>query len=98
MAEVSIVIPVYHNEENIPDLTAALARCAPGPEFEFVFVDDGSGDDSFAVLRDENRSDSRVRALRLSRNFGSNAAILAGLTHARGAGRRSERQRTSESE
>ncbi|MGH3131977.1 MAG: glycosyltransferase family 2 protein, partial [Gaiellaceae bacterium] len=44
------------------------------------------GDESFAVLREEGRRDPRVRALRLSRNFGSNAAILAGLTHASGDG------------
>jgi dolichol-phosphate mannosyltransferase len=84
---VSVVVPVYYNAESLGELLRRLRVVAdqyPGFDFEFVFVDDGSGDDSFALLRDESRADSRVRALRLSRNFGSNAAILAGLTHARG--------------
>jgi dolichol-phosphate mannosyltransferase len=80
-------VPVYFNAETLPALLAKLRGVAhelPTFDFEYVFVDDGSGDGSFAILRREAESDARVRALRLSRNFGSNAAILAGLTHARG--------------
>jgi dolichol-phosphate mannosyltransferase len=84
MPEVSIVIPVYQNEENIPDLLAALARCAPGPEFEVVFVDDGSRDASWRLLEAHAVHEPRVRLVKLSRNFGSFTACLAGLTHARG--------------
>jgi len=51
---------------------------------EFVFVDDGSGDSSMDVLRDLAQRDSRVKVIALSRNFGSNAAILAGLTYCHG--------------
>jgi glycosyltransferase involved in cell wall biosynthesis len=84
MAEVSIVVPVYHNEENILDLTAALARCAPGPEFEFVFVDDGSRDASWRLLEEFAAHEPRARLVKLSRNFGSFTACVAGLAHATG--------------
>jgi len=84
---VSVVIPVYENAGVLPDLLDRLRDVAdrtPAVAFEFVFVDDGSGDDSFAILKERGGRDPRLRALRLSRNFGSNAAVLAGLTYARG--------------
>lgn len=87
MAFISIVVPVYYNEQSLPLLLERLQSIAAsqtGHTFEFIFVDDGSGDHSFSVLQQLARQDARVRALRLSRNFGSNAAILAGLTYARG--------------
>jgi dolichol-phosphate mannosyltransferase len=87
MALVSIVVPVYHNGASLPELFALfqeLARRNPADEFEFVFVDDGSRDDSFAVLQALYQRDERVRVIKLARNFGSNAALLAGLDQARG--------------
>jgi polyisoprenyl-phosphate glycosyltransferase len=87
MALISVVVPVYYNAESLPTLLARLgdvAREIPDAEFEWLFVDDGSGDDSFSVLQALARGDERVRVVRLSRNFGSNAAILAGLTYCRG--------------
>jgi dolichol-phosphate mannosyltransferase len=84
---ISIVVPVFHNASSLPDLLAAFQNLAaknPANEFEFVFVDDGSGDDSYAVLSQLAGQDARVRVIKLSRNFGSNAALLAGLGHARG--------------
>lgn len=87
MALISIVVPVYWNAGSLPLLKTELDKVAAGfpkDEFEFVFVDDGSGDNSFALLEEFSRADARVRALRLSRNFGSNAAILAGLSYASG--------------
>ncbi len=87
MTLISIVVPVYYSSATLPTLLArfrAIAADLPALDFEFVMVDDGSGDHSFAVLEAEAAADRRVRAMRLSRNFGSNAAILAGLTHARG--------------
>jgi dolichol-phosphate mannosyltransferase len=53
-------------------------------DWEFVFVDDGSTDDSLSILQSLLREDPRIRIVRLSRNFGSQAAILAGLSRARG--------------
>jgi dolichol-phosphate mannosyltransferase len=84
---VSVVVPVYHNAGSLDDLLARLSAVAdglPGDRFEFVFVDDGSRDASFEVLRRLAERDPRVRVVKLSRNFGSQSAILAGLTQARG--------------
>jgi glycosyltransferase involved in cell wall biosynthesis len=87
MAFVSIVVPVYHNATSLPELFCRfqeLARRHPSDRFEFVFVDDGSRDASFAVLETLQQTDDRVRIIKLARNFGSNAALLAGLDQARG--------------
>ena len=87
MSVLSIVVPVYHNAASLPDLLARLAALAarhPGDTFEFVCVDDGSKDDSFAVLARLRKDEPRLRVVKLSRNFGSNAALLAGLSHAGG--------------
>ena len=86
-ARVGVVIPVYQNAPSLPDLAARLARlaetCAPNT-FEFVFVDDGSRDGSLDVLAALSKGDPRIRVVKLARNFGSNAAILAGLAAADG--------------
>jgi glycosyltransferase involved in cell wall biosynthesis len=87
MRTVSIVVPVYYNELNLPQLfprLIGLADANPQYDFEYVFVDDGSGDNSFKVLADLAKRDYRVRVVRLSRNFGSSAAILAGLHYVSG--------------
>lgn len=85
--KVSIVVPVYYNELNLPHLFSrlfALAEANPQYDFEYVFVDDGSGDRSFDLLAELAERDSRVRAVRLSRNFGSNPATLAGMHYVTG--------------
>ena len=87
MSLISIVVPVYHNAASLPamlDELRAIASRNTGDRFEFVFVDDGSRDDSFEVLQRLATTDERVRVVKLSRNFGSNAAIAAGLSVARG--------------
>src|SRR5262245_8563506 len=85
-ATVSVVLPGMNEAACLPRLHAELARCCdPLPyQFEFVFVDDGSTDATAAVLEDLRRHDPRVRYLILSRNFGHQAALSAGLRHARG--------------
>jgi polyisoprenyl-phosphate glycosyltransferase len=83
----SVVIPVFGNAEDLPALHARLSASAARLEpivCEFVFVDDGSADASYQVLAGLAAQDTRVRVLGLSRNFGSNAAIMAGLAQARG--------------
>jgi dolichol-phosphate mannosyltransferase len=87
VALISIIIPVYFNASSLTGLQERLHRLAlehPQHRFEFIYVDDGSGDNSFEVMKTLALADSRVRAIRLARNFGSNTAILAGITHARG--------------
>ena len=86
---VTVVVPVYGNQDSLAELdrliaTAVVPGAAPG-DVETIYVDDGSPDDSLAVLRGlASASPERVRVLRLSRNFGSHAAILAGLSRSRG--------------
>jgi polyisoprenyl-phosphate glycosyltransferase len=87
MSLISILVPVYHNAASLPDLLAKFQELAArnaADTFEFIFVDDGSKDDSFAVLERLSAAEHRVRVIKLSRNFGSNAAVLAGLGQCRG--------------
>lgn len=87
MSLISIVVPVYNNAPSLPDLLErfqTLAARNADDQFEFVFVDDGSFDNSFSVLNILLQQDSRIQIVKLSRNFGSNAALLAGLGQARG--------------
>lgn len=83
----SILVPVYYNELNIPHTVSRLQKLQgilPGTELEFVFVDDGSGDRSLELLLAERKKDKRIQVIRLSRNFGSMAAIAAGLHYVTG--------------
>lgn len=82
----SIIIPTLNEEDNIPLLYERLCAVAVGSphDFEFLFVDDGSTDRSYALVQELSAKDSRVRGVSFSRNFGSHAACLAGLTYAKG--------------
>src|SRR5437763_15710308 len=82
---VSIVIPVCNEEANLPELRSRLGAALAGQEFECILVDDGSTDVTAAMIRDFAREDPRFKLVSLSRNFGHQAAIFAGLTFARGA-------------
>lgn len=87
MAVVSIVVPVYYNAPSLSSLAGRLAMVADrnaGHQFEFIYVDDGSKDDSYIVLTQLAAQDSRIRIVKLTRNFGSNTAVLAGMTYASG--------------
>lgn len=82
----SVVLPVYNEAEVLPTLVGAisdvLANC--GAPYEIVFVNDGSRDASPNVLDDLAAADARIRVVHFSRNFGHQAAVQAGLVHARG--------------
>ncbi len=87
MSLFSIVVPVYHNASSLPDLLRELKAVAdknPEDDFEFIFVDDGSADDSFSVLLALASAEPRMQVVKLSRNFGSNPAIMAGMSRASG--------------
>ena len=83
---ISVVIPLYdeglHVRELLSDLTKALQET--GCRFEVVLVDDGSVDDTWERIKDEARALPILRALRLTRNFGKELALCAGLERARG--------------
>ncbi len=82
----SIVVPIYNEEDSIPHLyrrlSAALERY--GHAYEILAVDDGSRDQSFALLSELAASDPRLRVVRFRRNFGQTAAFAAGFDRARG--------------
>ena len=84
--ELSIVIPVYNEEENVEPLIQEInAAVRPlGKPYEIVVVDDGSRDATFSVLARLHLRDSCLRVVRLKRNFGQTAAIAAGLAYADG--------------
>jgi polyisoprenyl-phosphate glycosyltransferase len=84
--ELSVVIPVYNEEENISVLYDRLVEILDGAgvDFEVVFVDDGSSDESVRRIEAVGRSDKRVVVVELARNFGHQVAITAGLDFARG--------------
>ena len=82
----SIVVPAFNEEANVAILARELRETlAPaGVDYEVIFVDDGSVDGTAAAIRELASLDSAVRGVRLSRNFGHQAAISTGLRHARG--------------
>jgi polyisoprenyl-phosphate glycosyltransferase len=85
-ARISIVVPILDEAGNIPALHHAIGEALQGEavDYEVIFVDDGSRDDSVEVVRGLNRLDERVKLLSLSRNFGHQVALTAGLDVAHG--------------
>jgi undecaprenyl-phosphate 4-deoxy-4-formamido-L-arabinose transferase len=82
---VSIVVPVYNEAANLDALWLRLGAVAARiPGCEVVFVDDGSRDDSLAMLREIAAEHGEVRVVELARNFGQHAALLAGFRECRG--------------
>lgn len=84
--ELSIVIPVYNESGNIRPLCTRLIPVLDRvtPDWEIMFIDDGSQDDTLTAIRAENGRDARIRAVSFSRNFGKEIAIAAGVDHAAG--------------
>jgi polyisoprenyl-phosphate glycosyltransferase len=80
----SVVAPVYDEEQLVQEFVARACAAAADYEFELVIVDDGSSDSTPALLDRIAAADPRVRVIHLSRNFGHQAALTAGLEHARG--------------
>jgi glycosyltransferase involved in cell wall biosynthesis len=84
----SLVIPCYNEEAAIPlfytETAKILANIKPEYEFEFIFIDDGSKDNTLGVLRNLSSKDARVHYISFSRNFGKEAALLAGLKASQG--------------
>jgi dolichol-phosphate mannosyltransferase len=77
---ISVVVPVYNEEENVPTLQTEISQALSGMDYEIVFVDDGSNDrTSEKIMRD-----ARTRVVRFEKNAGQSAATYAGLNAARG--------------
>ena len=84
MALLSVVAPMYEEQEIARRFTERVAAAVGDEEYELVIVDDGSKDGTGAVLAEIAAEDERVKVITLSRNFGHQAALTAGLEHARG--------------
>jgi glycosyltransferase involved in cell wall biosynthesis len=82
----SLVVPVFNEEESIGIFLGSVEPFLDraGLRFEIVFVNDGSRDDTFARLLEYGANDPRIRVVNLSRNFGKEAALTAGIDHSRG--------------
>src|SRR5579863_1884497 len=85
MLTVSVVIPVYRAEETLFDLYCQLSdtMSKAASAFEIIFVEDGGGDGSWPIIERLARKDSRVRGIRMSRNYGQHNALLCGIRAAK---------------
>lgn len=83
---ISVVVPCFNEEESIPLFYAEMERVRKvmGTEFEYIFINDGSSDNTLSVLRDLNLVNPKAHYISFSRNFGKEAALYAGLQHAKG--------------
>lgn len=83
---VSVVIPIFNEEENISPLYQALKTVMEGMQvaYEVIFIDDGSDDSSGDVLQRLALDDKRIKLIKFRKNFGQTAAIAAGVEHAKG--------------
>jgi dolichol-phosphate mannosyltransferase len=81
-----VVVPIYNEEENIEELYRRLIKVLSKLEvsYEIIFSDDGSKDGSWSAIESLHRQDSNVRGIKLSRNFGHQYALKAGLDYSRG--------------
>ena len=87
MDKISVIVPCYNEEEMIPIFYKEISKVIKKMkevEFELLFVNDGSTDDSFKEMKQLSLDDKKVKYLSFSRNFGKEAAMLAGLEYASG--------------
>lgn len=87
MKKISIIVPVYYNQDNLLPLYADLKEkvlTKLDTEYELIFVDDGSKDKSYEVMKDLAKLDKNIKLVKLSRNFGEHSALLAGLSQCTG--------------
>ncbi len=84
--DLSVVVPIYNEEESIPELVAEVREALEGAElsYELICVDDGSSDGSVKLLTELSQDDPHLRVCELRRNFGQTAAMQAGFDSARG--------------
>lgn len=84
--DISVVVPLYNEAESLPELVAWIDRVAASHalSYEVILVDDGSSDDSWAVIERLRREFAAVRAIGFARNYGKSAALYCGFAAARG--------------
>ena len=84
MKTITLLIPVYNEESVLPQLFKRLdefTKNTPNYQFEFLFINDGSTDKSFSIIAEQSKKDSRISYINLSRNFGKEIAMIAGIDH-----------------
>jgi glycosyltransferase involved in cell wall biosynthesis len=85
LPQISVVVPLLNEEDNLEPLYGQIVRALAGRySYEIIFIDDGSTDRSFEILKGLSQRDPLVRVIRFRRNFGQTAAMSAGFGHARG--------------
>jgi glycosyltransferase involved in cell wall biosynthesis len=86
MINYSIVIPVYNSQNILPELIGRLLQLSPQIDnsFEIILIDNCSSDNSWSVMKEFHKKDSRVKIIHLQKNFGQHNTILYGLNHATG--------------
>ena len=88
MKKISIIIPVYFNQDSLlplyNNLNEKVLKKLENLDYEIVFVDDGSKDNSYNVMQELKKLDDKIVLVKLSRNFGEHAALLAGLSKCTG--------------
>jgi len=83
--KLSVIVPVLDEQENIQPLYGQITEALNEKyDYEVIFVDDGSNDDSFEIMKKIQSTDDRIRIIRFRRNFGQTAAMSAGFRYARG--------------
>ena len=84
---ITVIIPAYNEEESLPNIIKRLEKLGQAIkkyDFEFLFVNDGSKDKTLTVLQDYAAKDNRISYINLSRNFGKEIGVAAGLDYAQG--------------
>lgn len=84
--DISIVVPVYNEGQNIRELFSEIEAVLNlvNKTYEVIFIDDGSTDETFNILRELNQRNKNLKAIQFRKNFGKSAALTAGFEHARG--------------
>ncbi len=82
--KLSFVIPVYNEEKSLKELHKEIIENIPNTSYEIIFIDDGSTDNSYAVIEEIAREDANIKPIRFRTNFGKAAALQAGFDKAQG--------------
>jgi glycosyltransferase involved in cell wall biosynthesis len=83
--DISVVVPLLNEQDNIGPLYEQITQTlSENYNYEIIFIDDGSSDNSFTILSELQKTDNKVRVIRFRKNFGQTAALAAGFAHAQG--------------
>ena len=86
MKDISVVVPLLNEEESLPELATWIKKVmdARGYSYEIIFIDDGSTDDSWNIIKNLQQSDSNIRGIKFRRNYGKSAALNTGFSATNG--------------